>query len=285
MLEELTDKPVLGVLPMLDIDVDDEDSLSERLSSGKKIGLVDIAVIRLPRLSNFTDFNPLERMEEVSLRYVSRPKELGNPDVIILPGTKNTLDDLRWLRESGLETLILKHASRGGAVVGICGGYQMLGRTISDPQGVEGGGMMHGLNLLPEDTVFYPEKTRKQVEGEILDVSGIFEPMIMKQFEGYEIHMGQTGGESGVFAKLDNGAEDGAWNNAACGSYVHGLFDEGTLAERFIGILLERKGLSFESAPKISFYDYKQREYDKLADVIRQNLDMDSIYKIIEKGI
>ena len=134
-LEQLTGKPVLGVVPMLDVDVDDEDSLSSRLSGSGKVGLVDIAVIRLPRLSNFTDFNPLERMEEVTLRYVGSVKELGNPDLILLPGTKNTMDDLRWLRQSGLEGAILKHAAKGGAVVGICGGYQMLGRASPTPTG------------------------------------------------------------------------------------------------------------------------------------------------------
>ena len=153
-LEQLTGKPVLGVVPMLDVDVDDEDSLSSRLSGSGKVGLVDIAVIRLPRLSNFTDFNPLERMEEVTLRYVGSVKELGNPDLILLPGTKNTMDDLRWLRQSGLEGAILKHAAKGGAVVGICGGYQMLGQSVSDPDGVESGGTLKGLGLLPAHTVF-----------------------------------------------------------------------------------------------------------------------------------
>ena len=153
-LERLSGKPVLGVVPMLDVDVDDEDSLSHRLSGGGRVGLVDIAVVRLPRLSNFTDFNPLERMEEVTLRYVRNPRELGHPDLVLLPGTKNTMDDLRWLRESGMEAAVLKHASAGGAVIGICGGYQMLGNTVSDPDGVEGGGSLRGLGLLPADTVF-----------------------------------------------------------------------------------------------------------------------------------
>ena len=144
-LERLSGKPVLGVVPMLDVDVDDEDSLSHRLSGGGRVGLVDIAVVRLPRLSNFTDFNPLERMEEVTLRYVRNPRELGHPDLVVLPGTKNTMDDLRWLRESGMEAAVLKHASVGGAVIGICGGYQMLGNTVSDPDGVEGGGSLRGL--------------------------------------------------------------------------------------------------------------------------------------------
>ena len=148
-LEELTGKPVLGVVPMLQVDIDDEDSLSSRLRRGGQVGLIDIAVIRLPRLSNFTDFNPLERMEQVSLRYVDDPRDLGTPDLVILPGTKNTLDDLKWLRQNGLEAKLLQHAGAGGALLGICGGYQMLGEAISDPEGVEGGGTLRGLGLLP----------------------------------------------------------------------------------------------------------------------------------------
>ena len=158
----------------MDVDLDDEDSLSERFTRKKKAGLVDIAVIRLPHISNFTDFNPLQRMEAVSLHYVRKASELGRPDLIILPGTKNTIEDLKWLRESGLEALILRHASSGGAVVGICGGYQMLGKLISDPYGVEGGGDVRGLGLLEADTVFEQEKSRTRVSGRVLNAEGIF---------------------------------------------------------------------------------------------------------------
>ncbi len=144
MLEKLTGIPVAGVVPHLPVDLDDEDSLTERFDRDAGHGLVDIAVVRLPRISNFTDFNSLSRMPEVRLRYVKSASQLGSPDVVILPGTKNTMDDLRWLRQSGLETAILKHAASDGAVVGICGGYQMLCRTISDPEGVEAGGELRG---------------------------------------------------------------------------------------------------------------------------------------------
>ena len=153
------------------------------------MGLVDIAVVRLPRLSNFTDFNPLERMEEVTLRYVRNPRELGHPDLVLLPGTKNTMDDLRWLRESGMEAAVLKHASAGGAVIGICGGYQMLGNTVSDPDGVEGGGSLRGLGLLPADTVFQGEKTRTRVTGAFRAPEGLFRSLAGVAFEGYEINM------------------------------------------------------------------------------------------------
>ena len=125
--------PVVGVAPYLDIQVEDEDSLTDRFDRNQEIGQIDIAVIRVPRISNFTDFNPLESIPGVSLRYVKHASDLKNPDVIMLPGTKNTMEDLQWLRESGMEALILKAAAKGTLVFGICGGYQMLGESLSDP--------------------------------------------------------------------------------------------------------------------------------------------------------
>ena len=158
MLEEKCHIPVVGVAPYLDIQVEDEDSLTDRFDRDQEIGQIDIAVIRVPRISNFTDFNPFESIPGVSLRYVKHPADLKNPDVIMLPGTKNTMEDLQWLRESGMESLILKAAARGTFVFGICGGYQMLGESLSDPHGVEAGGTMRGMGLLPMDTVFAEKK-------------------------------------------------------------------------------------------------------------------------------
>ena len=165
MLEELVEVPVLGVVPYLSLDIDDEDSLAERLVSKRGQGAVDIAVIRLPKLSNFTDFGALSCVEEFSVRYVSRLAEFGTPDLVILPGTKNTIDDLRWLKESGLAAKLIRYAAEGGVLIGICGGYQMLCRTIRDPYGVEAGGEIAGLGLLAADTVFEREKTRTRVSG------------------------------------------------------------------------------------------------------------------------
>lgn len=270
---------------MLEVDVDDEDSLSERLGGGKKIGLLDIAVIRLPRLSNFTDFNPLERMEEVALRYVSRPKELGNPDLIILPGTKNTMDDLRWLRESGMETLILKYANGGGALIGICGGYQMLGNTVSDPDGVEGGGTLAGLRLLPTETTFFEEKTRTQVTGEFLKPTGIFAPMTGVPFEGYEIHMGLTtckGQPLTEFHDQENHhRKDGTAEGNIWGCYVHGIFNKEESATALVNALLVAKGLE-GCATTIDWESYTNQQYDKLAEGMRAALDMDAIYGMLE---
>ena len=284
-LEALTGKPVLGVVPMLDVDVDDEDSLSARLGRREKAGLVDIAVVRLPRLSNFTDFNPLERMEEVSLRYVGSVKELGRPDLVILPGTKNTMDDLRWLRQSGLEAAILKHASAGGAVAGICGGYQMLGQNVSDPDGVEGGGTLRGLGLLPAETVFQGEKTRTRVTGRFLAPEGIFAALGGVPFEGYEIHMGRTESAAGPLMEFTTQTgerrADGLSAGNVWGCYVHGLFDKAEAAEALVNALLKAKGLD-RAAASVDWQAYAQQQYDKLADGLRESLDMAHIYRILD---
>ena len=284
-LEELTGKPVLGVVPMLDVDVDDEDSLSSRLGRNGSVGLVDIAVVRLPRLSNFTDFNPLERMEAVTLRYVTSPRELGHPDLVVLPGTKNTMDDLRWLRQSGMEAAILKHASAGGAVVGICGGYQMLGQTVSDPDGVEGGGTLAGLGLLPADTVFQGEKTRTRVTGAFRAPEGIFGAMAGVPFEGYEIHMGRTESAAAPLAEFTTQTgerrTDGLSSGNVWGSYVHGIFDKAGAAEALVNALLAAKGLE-PGAAAVDWQDYAQGQYDKLAGGLRESLDLPRIYRILD---
>ena len=162
MLEEKTGIPVIGVLPMMNVDIEDEDSLSERLTQVKsKNALIDIAVIKFPRMSNFTDFNVFELIDGVSLRYVKSTEELGNPDMIILPGTKNTIDDLKWMRQNGLETAVLHKANNGTVVFGICGGYQMLGRSLSDPFGYDSGhagSVTTGMALLNTETEFVENK-------------------------------------------------------------------------------------------------------------------------------
>lgn len=286
MLEQLTGIPVVGVVPHLHVDLDDEDSLTERFDRAGGKGLVDIAVVRLPRISNFTDFNSLARLPEVSLRYVKSAAQLGSPDVVILPGTKNTMDDLRWLRQSGLEAAILKHAAEGGAVVGICGGYQMLCRSIADPTGVEAGGQLRGMGLLEADTVFLGEKERTRVTGRIEHADGIFDALNGTAFTGYEIHMGQTTGKTD-FARLEQAGEskpDGISAGNVWGSYVHGIFDQGQFAQNFVSCLLRAKGL--DPAQGVEDWDtYKERQYDLLAEGVRQSMDMEKIYAIMEEGI
>ncbi len=188
MLEEKTGVPVVGCVPYMRLDVDDEDSLAPRLSQKSHEKPIDIAVIRFPRISNFTDLAPLEASDVLGVRYVDRADELGNPDCIILPGTKSTTDDLLWMRQNGLEAVIQKAAALQTPVIGICGGYQMLGLTLRDPEHTEGTHeMLKGLGLLTIDTTFTGEKTRTQVEAVV--ESGIFAGA---KIRGYEIHMGIT---------------------------------------------------------------------------------------------
>jgi len=284
MLENLTGKPVVGVVPYLHLDLDDEDSLTDRFSRQVQRGLVDIAVIRLPRISNFTDFNPLERIAQVSLRYAGSVSELGTPDVVILPGTKNTMDDLKWLRQSGLEAAICRHAASGGAVVGICGGYQMLGTHLSDPDGVEAGGELRGMGLLQAETVFLGDKTRTQTEGTVLQCAGVFSPLAGTAFSGYEIHMGRTTSALPPFAALRSSAgdkTDGLFAGNVFGTYVHGIFDRAEFSRQFVNCILRKKGLT-ESTGSVDWEVYKEQQYDALADAVRGALDMDYIYSLLD---
>lgn len=288
MIEEKTGIPVVGVVPMTPLDLDDEDSLSERLNHTEAQGIIDIAVIRLPHISNFTDFNVFERMDGVSLRYVKHLEALGNPDLIFLPGTKNTMVDLRWLRESGLEAAIVRHAEMRTPVVGICGGYQMLGEELEDPDEVEQGGTMRGMGLLNTRTVFEPVKTRTQIGGCVIREEDVPLSTTGKDVCGYEIHMGRTYnlGRSRETIQLEDGRIDGLCNEAGTvfGTYLHGIFDFGDLAALLVGRLMQKKGMdpgSWHFDPEA----HKQQEYDKLADLIRSSLDMDKIYEILEVGI
>lgn len=280
-LEELTHVPVAGVVPWLELDLDDEDSLAQRLCRRGQGGAVDIAVIRLPRISNFTDCNPLERCSEVSLRYVRKPEELGAPDLILLPGSKSTLSDLRWLRQTGLADAICAHAAAGGAVCGICGGYQMLGRCVSDPEGVEGGGTEPGLNLLPAETVLTAEKRRRRVTGTVTGASGVFTTLNGRSFYGYELHMGRTEAGCVPFAVLSNGEADGCAVGNVFGTYVHGLFDHGPIAAALVNGLLMAKGLPATAAAE-DWRQRQERELDRLAAAVRANVDMKLINELVK---
>ena len=271
MLEDIIHVPVAGVVPYMDLDLDDEDSLTDRFANRKGDALIDIAVIRVPRISNFTDFNPFEYIEGVEVRYVGSVSELGNPDMIILPGTKNTMADLLWLRQSGLEAAVLKFHAKGKPIFGICGGYQMLGRSLSDPNGVEHGGTMSGIGLLPHSTVFENEKVRTNAVGVLSNVEGIFSELSGKTYQGYEIHMGV----SGVSGNIIN-------EGNVYGTYIHGIFDKEEIALTVVKALLSAKGLDFSDVKAFDVDAYKQSQYDILADGLRQALDMNLIYSLIK---
>ena len=279
MLEERSGIPVVGVAPYLNIQVEDEDSLTERFETNRTVDLIDIAVIRVPRISNFTDFNPLESIQGVSLRYVKNPSELGNPDMIILPGTKNTMEDLLWMRENGLEAMILKEAAKGKLIFGICGGYQMMGETLSDPHGVEVGGTIKGMGLLPMDTVFAKKKTRTRVEGSFGQLTGAFAKLSDTALEGYEIHMGETAlkGDAKPSTNIQDSVTgerkaDGAYLDNVCGTYVHGVFDKEAVAEAIVQIIGEKKGLDVSGMTGMDFQAFKETQYDILKEAAKGKL-------------
>ena len=292
MLEDRTDIPVLGVVPYFYLDLDEEDSLTERFHKKEKPGLVDIAVIRFPRISNFTDLAPLEAIKEVSVRYISSPADFGQPDLVILPGSKNTISDLLWMRQNGLEAAVLKAAAAGKVIFGVCGGFQMLGDTLSDPLHVEAGGTIKGMGLLPMDTVFAGEKTRTRAEGAFGKTEGVLAGIEGTRIEGYEIHMGETvrkeGTEAFTFIDDQNRADsdklDGAQKGNVYGTYVHGIFDKEEVAERIVEALAKNKGIAMEQIHGVDYQTFKETQYDILADALREHLDMKKIYQILEEG-
>ena len=304
MLEEKGRVPVAGVVPYMELSLEDEDSLTERFDK-KKEGLIDIAVIRYPRISNFTDFNAFEQMEEVTVRYVTSISELGHPDMVFLPGSKNTMGDLKWMRQNGLEAAVKKLAN-DIPVFGICGGYQMLGNEISDPDMVEEGGKIRGMELLPIKTILKNEKKRCQTEGRIDDIDGSLSELSGCEFRGYEIHMGESFYDECVGSvcaenandKYKNGEEDNNINEKKVvrnvvssqnnthvyGSYVHGLFDTGEIAARIVQKLAENKGVKIENGKYEDYQTFKEKQYDKLADTLRLYLDMEEIYGMLREA-
>ena len=274
MLEEKTRLPVVGVVPYLKVDIEDEDSLSERLQQKNAVKPLDVAIVRLPHISNFTDFMPLEQHPLLGVRYVQAARELGMPDLIILPGTKNTVNDLLWLRQCGLETAVQKLARRGTPVLGVCGGYQMLGGMLDDSAGTESGRpqTLRGLELLPTRTVFTLEKRRAQVTATAAA------PFAGAALTGYEIHTGRTTVEGAPFCTLADGTPDGCVQGSVFGTYLHGLFDRGELTEKLAAMLCRRKGLAPETAAPLTMQAYREQQFDLLADGVRRALDMSAIY-------
>ena len=275
MLEQLCGVPVLGVVPYTHVDVDDEDSLTSRFTAQTARKLLDLAVIRLPYLSNFTDFSPFERYANVSLRYVTSVRELGQPDLIFLPGTKSTIADLVWLRESGLESAILQQAAHGTLIFGVCGGYQMLGQRILDPDGVEStpGRELRGLGLLDMETVFQGDKIQRQTSGVFSGVPGVFSALNGLAYEGYEIHMGRSAAPKPALVGTGN----------VYGSYVHGLFDAPGVADVVLKALCDRRGLDASALGSFDLRAYKEQQYDLLADAVRGSMDLAAVYRILHR--
>lgn len=282
MLTERCGKQVIGVIPYTKVDIEEEDSLAESLERKTAGEGLDIAVIRLPKISNFTDFQILSMESGVSVRYVEKASELGKPDLICLPGTKNTISDLRWLRQSGLEAAVLRQVSEGKPLIGICGGYQMLGEWIEDSCNAEGGGSVRGMELLPVVTVYEPEKTRTQTKGKLEQLTGFWEPLSGKAVEGYEIHMGKSvlrPGQGQEAAALEQGM-DGCQRGNVLGTYLHGFFDSSELRDALIQLLCDKKGIKRTEASK-SLSEYREEQYDKLARILRESLNVERIYELL----
>ncbi|MBF0779527.1 MULTISPECIES: cobyric acid synthase [unclassified Granulicatella] len=285
MIEELTQVPVLGVVPYVSLNIDSEDSVAlvqknRRFDERKDL---DIAVVSLRRMSNFTDFHALEIQPDVSVRYIMPGDAIGNPDLIILPGSKNTIEDMDYLRKSGLEDDILSCFERGVRIFGICGGYQLLGKHLKDPLGVESSiPEIDGIGLLNTETIFREKKKTTQVSA----THGKY------TMQGYEIHMGETFLREGAipFSEINvaNGVEtcriDGAMseNGQVQGTYLHGIFDNLEWTRDYLNDIRMAKGLEPLAQTFETVESFKSKEYDKLADVLRQSLDMQKIYELLK---
>ena len=291
-IEKRTGLPMLGVIPYFkDIRIAQEDSvyLDEREKNNES-GELDIAVIRLPHISNYDDFDPLEE-EGCTVNYVTQRFELGEPHLIIVPGTKSTINDLQYLRHAGLANIIIEKAKEGTPVVGICGGYQILGRKILDPQRVESDKTeVEGLGLLNVITEFATEKSTSQVRAQVTANTGLLAGVKGQEISGYEIHMGQTRSEEKTSAfqitetpqgKADY--TDGVLNaqGTILGTYIHGLFHNDEFRQTFLNNLRRHWGLE---GNKVGTDTDKDKQYDKLAELVRQNLNMTEVYKIMEAG-
>ena len=293
-LEDLCKLPVAGVVPYMNVDIEDEDSLSSKLKNTRQKGCIDIAVIRFPKISNFTDMDVFERIDEVSVRYVSKTSELNQPDMVILPGTKNTIDDLLWMRQNGLEAAVLKLAARQVPVWGICGGFQMMGEWLVDEYAIESShrGRIRGMGLFPVETEFEEEKVRTQTEGRFGELYGCFRELSGKKLTGYEIHMGESRRKDGATASTFTcdsvtGTEktEGTFRKNVCGTYVHGIFDKEDVAMGLVRAVGEKKGIDVSDMTGVDFATFKETQYNILASELRKHLDMKRIYEILEEGI
>jgi adenosylcobyric acid synthase len=285
-IQNRTGLPVLGLIPFFyHIKIDSEDGMPLETKidppDGPVPGKINIAVLRVPHISNFTDFDPLSREPSVCLHYLTRPRALENYDLLILPGSKNVCTDLQWLREQGWETQIRTFAEANGCIGGICGGYQMLGRNILDPNGVEGlSGRTDGLDLLPVSTTLMQEKTLAHTQGRWLA-----NDMIVK---GYEIHMGITKQPKTLkpLIRRKDGSKEGtrSIDGRIWGTYLHGLFDALSFRRAFLADLAPGRYTPGDSDTKLSTDAFKDRQYDLLAEHIETHLDMDTLLQILERN-
>ena len=296
MIEKLTNIPVIGVVPCVPLGIEEEDNLGIDKYNEKKEGKIRISVIKLKHISNFTDIDALSHYNDVSLKYVTKSSELGNEDIIIIPGSKNTIEDMKDLIEKNIGMEIVRVARKGTPVFGICGGFQMLGQKIMDPEKVESNlKEISGLGLLDIETVMKTDKITTQYGNTIKNVSGILRGTEGMEIKGYEIHQGYSylvNEKSEENNNLENilkndtgclfGDEKlkGAVKENIAGTYIHGIFDNSEFTNHFLNEVRKLKGFD-RIDENFSYSDYKNREYDKLAEVLRENLDIKKIYEIM----
>lgn len=279
-IEDLTGVPVIGVMPYSNIDIEDEDSVTERFKKlqGKKG--INISVIKLRHISNFTDIDALRIVEDVNIKYITSVDEMGDEDIIVIPGTKNTIDDLKEIKDNGIATEIIKASKNGKVVIGICGGFQMMGEKIKDPYGIESEiKEIPGLGLLELETIMEKEKNTLQYEGELKDCFGILEGLDGEKVKGYEIHQGVTLGDEKKVTKDERVVAVVKGDNIFA-TYLHGIFDNEKVTRTILNKVREKKGIETQ-VEGITFDEYRERELDKLEKIFRENIDMEKIYKIL----
>ncbi|MGL4568166.1 MAG: cobyric acid synthase, partial [Fusobacteriaceae bacterium] len=280
-IEELTGVPILGVMPYFELDIEDEDGVTEKFNRIKnKTGDINISVIKLKHISNFTDIDALSINEDVNINYVTSAHELGEEDLIIIPGSKNTIDDLKDIKEKGIAQEIIKLSRKGVPIIGICGGFQILGERVLDPHGIEGDiKELAGLGLLDIETIMEKEKVTTQYSGVLKGGTGLLEGMNSVLVKGYEIHQGVTSGKE--ISCTDDDRLIATVKENIFGTYLHGIFDNSEFSDFILNKIREKKGLERKES-EIDFDQYRLRELDKLEKIFRENIDMKVIYKILE---
>ena len=278
-LEELTRVPVIGVMPYSDIDIEDEDSLTDRFKNSKENKGIKISVIKLKHISNFTDIDALSIQDDVTINYVTSADKLGNEDMIVIPGSKNTIDDLKDIKDRGIATEIIKASRNGTVIVGICGGFQILGERVKDPYGIESDiKEIPGLGILDTETVMEKEKNTIQYTGKLVNSKGILEGLDGTEIKGYEIHQGVTVGNESSVTEDDHIVA--VVKDNIFGTYLHGIFDNEKVTRTILNRIRDKKGME-QLGEGITFDEYREREFDKLEKVVRENIDIKKIYEIL----
>ncbi|MEJ6950404.1 cobyric acid synthase [Natronospora cellulosivora (SeqCode)] len=284
MIEEKIEKPCLGVVPYMQVKVDDEDSVSSRFDYQEK-GNLKIGIVKLPYISNFTDFTPLEMETDISIRYLSSKNDFQDIDLLIIPGSKNTINDMKYILESGINQEIYKMNKMGTPIIGICGGYQILGREIKDPDNIESSiNRIIGLSLLDISTTILKKKETKQIKGTLNKALSICEGIEASVISGYEIHMGRSelADNLDYAIELEDRRLDGAINDQGnvFGTYLHGIFENDNFRDSLLNGLRKKKGISNKNE-ELSYKEFKELEYNKLAKVVSENVEIETIKEIM----